>query len=291
MNPLNLPGPAFLIFYATLASAVLLALFLARRISEAGQLPVLNDKDPFLLACLRGGPREVVRVATVGLIDRGLLKMTDTAVTAASGGRAQFGDTRVERDVMHHFRNSAAFATVFDGQAVISAGAYETTLSRLRLIPDDDITRFRQTCRIIALAVLLAVGCTKLVMAWTQGRSTVWFLIGLMVVSVIAAWKLSSGYRTVTGDRYLASIRSLFTGLRDRASSLRPGSGTRELLWLTALFGVAAIPVSTYPFAKYFKRSGNSGSSCSGGSCGSSSGGSSCGGGGGGCGGCGGGGD
>lgn len=288
MNPLNLPGPEFLIFYATLACAVLLALFITRRVNESGPLPAVNDKDPFLLACLRDGPREVVRVAMVGLIDRGLLKVTGSTVTAVSGG-TEFGQAAIEREIIKHFRTPAAFITAFDARGVESAAAaYETKLRRLRLLPDEEVTRMRRTCLSIAVAVLLGVGAAKLWVAWLHGRSNVWLLIILMGFAVVMAWHLSGGHRTILGDRYLVSVRGLFSGLRKRAQSLRPERDYRDLLWLTALFGVAAAPAEAYPFAKYFTPE-KKGSSCNSGTGCGSSGGSSCGGGGGGCGGCGGG--
>jgi len=141
-----------------------------------------------------------------------------------------------------------------------------------------------------AVAVLIAVGGIKLLIAREAGRSNVGFLILLMAGSIIAVWKVSRPYRTPIGDAFLASVRSMFDGLRDRVSSLRPGSGSRELLWLTSLFGVSALPAAAFPFAQHFRKKTDSASGC-GSSCGSGGdgggGGGGCGGGGGGCGGCG----
>src|SRR5688500_12145161 len=75
MNPLALPGPQFLLFYALFALAVLLVLYFGRRTLEKGPLPTIGLKEPYLLACLSGGPAEVIRVASIGLVDRGLLTL------------------------------------------------------------------------------------------------------------------------------------------------------------------------------------------------------------------------
>src|SRR5262249_15656495 len=110
------------------------------------------------------------------------------------------------------------------------------------------------------------------------------FLILLMLLALFVVWRSGNPYRARAGDDVLAGIRSMFSGLRRRAASLRPGSGSREVLWLTALFGVAGAPAGAFPFIGDFRDRTASGSSCgSSGGCGSGG----CGGGGGGCGGCG----
>src|SRR5262249_41860319 len=74
MHPFDLPGPQFLVFYVVFAAVVIAAFYFGRRRYESGPLPPTNPTDPLLFACLRGGPKEVVRVAMLGLLDRGLLK-------------------------------------------------------------------------------------------------------------------------------------------------------------------------------------------------------------------------
>jgi uncharacterized protein (TIGR04222 family) len=81
MFPFNLPGPQFLFFYALFAFTVIAAFYFVRRHYESGPPPSLDLVDPFLFACLRGGPKEVLSVAVLGLIDRDLLKVTGRTVT------------------------------------------------------------------------------------------------------------------------------------------------------------------------------------------------------------------
>ena len=74
LNPFNLHGPAFLAFYIGRMVITLWALKRWLRVFEgrAGTPPPRFD-DPYLIAYLRGGVEEAARVATVSLIDRGLL--------------------------------------------------------------------------------------------------------------------------------------------------------------------------------------------------------------------------
>src|SRR5262249_33644878 len=80
MFPLDLPGPQFLVFYGLFAVAVIAVLHFTRQRRESLPLPRIDPQDPYLFACLRGGPREVACIATLALIDRGLLQISGRMV-------------------------------------------------------------------------------------------------------------------------------------------------------------------------------------------------------------------
>ena len=284
MFPFNLPGPQFLVFYALFAVAVIAGFFFVRRRGEEGTLPPGGANDPLLLACLRGGPSEVIRIATLGLIDRGLLTVSGRTITRSA--KPEEVDRRVEKEILKRSEQGADIELILLRSAAqrVAKEDYEDQLIRLRLIPDSEQVKRRIQLIVLALAILLGVGGIKLLIALQAGRSNVGFLIGMMVVATIVLVSYARPYRTALGDSYLESIRSMFNGLRERASTIRPGSGSRELLWLTALLGTAMLPTAAFPFVQeLWPRSSSGGVS---GGCGSSSGGG-CGGGGGGCGGCG----
>jgi uncharacterized protein (TIGR04222 family) len=289
MFPFNLPGPEFLAFYVVFAIAVIAAFYAGRSRYEAGPLPPAELKDPLLFACLRGGPKEVVRVATLGLIDRGLLRTADRTVTRAPEAVPSLVRRRIDKEVLGYFAQPADVDAVLQRPSVLRVAEeeYEDQLRRFGLVPDEGMLWMRFLFWIATLAALLAVGVTKLVVAYRTGHGNVLFLVVLMAIAVFVATKIRSPYRSAVGSSYLANIRSMFEDLRERASSIRPGSGSRELLWLTALFGVASLPATAFPFIRHLWPAPSPTSSSSGGSsCGSS--GSGCGGGGGGgCGGCG----
>jgi hypothetical protein len=62
MNPFDLPGPEFLVFYIVLAALTLAALVLHRRAAESAGSPVTLS-HPYQVAYLRGGWREALSVA------------------------------------------------------------------------------------------------------------------------------------------------------------------------------------------------------------------------------------
>ena len=293
MFPFDLPGPQFLVFYALFAVAVLAALHFGRRHLESGPPPSLDLKDPMLFACLRGGPRETLSIATLGLIDRGLLHATGRTITPSSEAKPELVGRRLEKELLNYFKRAGAteMRSALNDAALLRVASeeYEERLRRHQLVPDPAMLWTRFLLLIAALAALLGVGAIKLAVALSAGRSNVGFLIVMMAVAAFVAFKIRGPYRAALGDSYLASIRDMFTGLRERASSIRPGDGSRELLWLTALFGIAVLPTSAFPFVPQLwpspaaaSSSGYSPSCGSGGSSGCGGGG-----GGGGCGGCG----
>ncbi len=297
VNPFDLRGPEFLVFYGCLGAAVTVLVFLMRRAGERGDPP--HPLSDYLdIAFLRGGAGEAIRVAILTLVDRGMLTLSgDDAVEA---GR-QDGVGRVTKPTERAILARAAVATkaqelIGDANLTETATAdCEPTLVRRGLLPSPDQKAVRTRLWLAAGAALAAVAAIKIAIAISRGRSNVGFLVLLGFAFLIATFVATHPRRTPAGNALVGDLRTLFGGLKDRAGSLRPQSGGTDLALLVAVFGVdAALPV--YPEAKKLfpqagaSDSGGSSDSSSDSSSGSSSGsscGSSCGGGGGGCGGCG----
>jgi hypothetical protein len=176
-----------------------------------------------------------------------------------------------------------------DGGLAAATGDYREMLIRLGLVPSEAEVSARRRRLWVALAILVGVAGTKLVVALSRGRSNVGFLIILAAIACVVAVKIHNPLRTPAGDQLLADLRNLFARLKSRAHTLRPGGETSEVALLSAVFGVGALSPILFPYAKQlFPRATSSNPSLYGSTCGSSCGGG--GGGGGGCGGCGGGG-
>jgi uncharacterized protein (TIGR04222 family) len=287
-NPFDLPGPQFLIFYVVLGVFTISILWLARQASEAADAPRIDYSDPYLLAYLRGGAAEVIRVATVSLIDRGLLQMTDDQLVDVNQSAVNIVRRPIEKALLQHFRFRAKASSAFTSPAILSTcEEYRDALQRLGLIPDESISRARLWRLCVAVVLLSGVAALKILIALQRGRTNIFFLVLLVVFFVFIAIRVHNPLRTRRGDALLADLRSLFSSLKARAAMLRPGGETADAALLMAIFGLEALPAVSFPYAKQLqpKSSASSTSSC-GSACGSSCG-SSCGGGGG-CGGCGG---
>lgn len=286
MNPLDLPGPQFLLFYAVLATVTVLAAALTTRVAESGAPPRVNLSDPYSIAFLRGGKHEALRIATVSLIDRGLLTVQGDKLVTAPGVAPDLAERAIERALLEKFTVPAsATAIVNDRRLEHACADYEHSLSRLGLLPSPDDREARRRRFLMALLVLVGVASLKIIMALVRGHSHVGFLIIMAGIAVVLAYKVTYRWRTRRGNAFLADVRTLFAGLKDRRARIVPGGATSEATLLAAVYGLDMLPADAFSYVKTLYPKAVS-SSC-GSSCGTACG-SSCGGGdGGGCGGCG----
>lgn len=312
MNPFDFRGPEFLVFYTLLGAATLWLAWSLRRARETGSSRRTLLHDYLQIAYLRGGHNEALRVATMNLINRGLIEVVDgdTLRTADAAAVPPAAKTS-ERGILEKFRTASTAASIFSDFELGAAAAADCRpdLMRLGLLPDDEATAARTRLLRVALLVLLGVAGTKIVVALARGRTNILFLILEAIVFCVLVYKVMYPFRTRAGDALLDELRTLFAGLRDRAGSLTLGAAAQDVALLAAVFGTSALPPA-FASDRLFRRAqagAASNSSSCGAACGSTTGswsggdssggsdsgssdgggGGGCGGGGGGCGGCG----
>ena len=298
MNPFDLPGPQFLALYAMLGIVVVGALYYFKQQAEAGEPGRLPVSDPYVIAYLRGGAAEAVRLGVAVLVDRKLLAIgRGDTVSLREGVTPMHGSNDLERAILEqctteqHPRDLAVSHRLQE----VARRSYEPMLRQMNLLAGPEVRGAPGANVAIAIVVLVVVAAIKLAIGLSRNRP-VSFLVISAVVFVVLTMVVTRGRRTVRGDRMLGDLTSLFDALRERAGELRPYTSTSELALLMAVFGFNAVPEMAFPFAACLQAGATTASSCgssrirvagssSGSSCGG--GGSSCGGGGGGCGGCG----
>ena len=306
MNPFDLRGPEFLLFYFIFSATVLIILVLLRQRDERRDARKPPLDDPYLVASLRGGESEVLRVAVLSLIDRGLLTLKSSGkpslFSADAENRLEVKDPAaidtvkrpIEKRVLEAFKTAQPISTTMDSLIGCSACLdYTLDLEKLGLLPGPDIRDARQRRLRIALAVLVGVAGLKIIIALSRGRTNILFLILLASLAAFVTLRIGNPFRTARGEEFLEDVKSLFGTLRLRADSLRPGGATTDLVWLASAFGLAAVSPILFPHVSALlprrpqREAGwGSSTSCGSGGCG----GGGCGGGGcggGGCGGCG----
>ena len=299
-NPFDLRGPEFLVFYVVLGVVVTTVVMWLRYRGEPQQAGTAPLTDYLKIAYLRGGSAEAIRVASLALMDRGLLELVDAhhIKTAAAGLPA--GLQRTEERLLEACREPLRASSLLDDTALNLAATAECEpqLVRAGLLPDEQLKRAWTGLRTMALLFLGSVAALKIVIALSRGRTNVALLIVLSVVFGGIIYLVTNPSRTAAGDAMLADLRTLFAAVKARAGirSYTHGPGGHELALLAAVFGATSLPTVAVPMERLFRkpqrRSESSCGSVAGSSCGSSGGsscGSSCGGGGcgGGCGGCG----
>ena len=301
MNPFDLAGPPFLLFFIVLSVAVIAALRATLRSLEGTApfaKPVLLD-DPYAIAMLRGGQAEATRVATVSLVDRGLLKAKPHGLVGSTPNAVAYAQRPIERAILTAFNNSdSAINILKTAPAAVTAAceAYKAELKKLGLLASSANTFSRLMPFAIALVLIEGTAIVKIQVALARGHHNIGFLIPLAVIALIVLLVSILKPRTAYGDLVLSQHRARFETLKLRATKVKPGGATNEAALLAALWGLAVLPTTGFPYVKdlYPKAAKTTSDSWSGGGCGGGcsggGGGSGCGGGGcgGGCGGCGG---
>lgn len=211
MNPFRLHGVEFLFFYIAFALVVTLALrALIRAREKIPSLPPPRLDDPYLIAHLRAGPDEALRVATLSLADRNLL--------AADGGTLQQQDPRgvdlvkreIEKAVLHGYRRPGkADAVLKDRAALQACRHYQELLERHGLVAGAAAFAARAPAVAIALALVLGAAAVKIVLALSQGRHNIGFLIALAAIFGFVNYRIWRSRRTSAGDAALADLAKI----------------------------------------------------------------------------------
>ncbi|MDX2029882.1 MAG: TIGR04222 domain-containing membrane protein [Blastocatellia bacterium] len=294
MNPFELVGPDFLAFYFGLSLVVILTVWMVRRGAESGPAPKIDLSNPYLIAYLRGGENEALRLGVVSLVDRGLLMADGAMLARAERTTSRDGQNRIEQELLKKFGTRSEAASIFkDANLKAACLEYRQQLEKLGLLPDEQ-ARTARWMRFGLGALLLGGTAAMKVSVGLSRERPVAFLVILGALALAAMAVASFPRLTPRGRAMLADAQTMYAGLRDQASLQQQPAGAGQMMMLAAVFGVAALAPTEYAFARtLFPQASSSG--C-GSSCGASSssscssggdgGGSGCGGGGG-CGGCG----
>ncbi len=246
-NVFDWAGPDFLKFYALFAATVLVLQYLVGRVPR-GEARAPDLSDPYLIACLRGGERETLRVATVALVDRGLLRVDGDRIAAAPGIDERASRVAVERALLRHFstpRKTGSLVLATEAKAaceeyarrLVDTGTWTSRESRAR----------RELACWVASALLVVVAAVKLVVALSRGRTNVGFLFGLALIATLLSVSIGRHAGVDRSRQWLRGLRTMLTELPARAKGLAPGGATAELSLLAAVFGLEFVPLSLFP--------------------------------------------
>lgn len=315
-NPLfTMAGPPFLFLYATLW---LFAFWLCRRSrrsrDQSGELPSLqvpSDPDPYKIAYLRGGAPEVIRLATLDLMDRGSLteqrKWFSGMKLVATDAKMPGTDEPILRELAEFYRSPQPPTQIFKtklNSVSEKSEAWDKWIEKESLRIDQDQVSMHGTVVRSCVVGLLIIGALKLITALWTGHDNIVILIFMMIGGpLILMMSTSLPKFSARGRRFIEDLQTAFAPFRQVPASYTRGDLRGSVNALTSpstdlalpviamgIFGITALQGSPFnSLYGVYAQAASNGSSC--GSCGSSDGGGDGGGGGcgGGCGGCGGG--
>jgi uncharacterized protein (TIGR04222 family) len=252
-----------------------------------------NFGDPYLIAYLRGGSAEAVRLCIFSLIDRGLLKIELDLIKTTSNLEKGFARRDLEAHILLMCNLSCEASKIIDlvkssapcekiKSDLISMGLFYGSVDKVK----------KRKYQVFGATLLLSTTIYKITLALQRGKSNVQFLIIISAAALFALAHFTSRERNGFGDENLKSLKNLFESLKNRARELLPNQRSNEATLVAAIYGLNILAPEKFSYLKKIfpqsQKNNNSSNSSCGSSCGSSSGsscGSSCGGG---CGGCGG---
>jgi len=292
LNPFDWFGPEFLVFYIVFSAITILIVWTFRRQTEDGEpgqeeeLAKQIAKDPYQIAYLRGGRLEVLRVAVVSLLERGLLNADGENLLAQDANGAAKVRRPLDKAILTKFAEAGRGQEVCTDKIVrAEADAVGVPLKKMGLMPDASVCIRRGILLLSAIGLLGLTAVVKIIIALSRGHTNIIFLIILAVVDVVVLLPVIMRPRTTLGSRTYRYLQNFFASLQTRRESFELSCTTSELTFLAAVFGIAALPSAFSGMVKTLKIHPPGQSGAASGGCGAS-----CGSGGGGCGGCGGGG-
>ena len=312
MNPFDLNGPNFLVFYTVCGAVVCFVLYLLR-LQEPQTPDGAVPDDPQTIAYLRGGATEALRITAVTLLEQGALVLgpNDTLRTDPSHTLPRDASA-IDRLVCEHFRTEESARSLFENEslALRVTAHLARPLEEAGLLPDDELRVARWSRLLTAVAALGTLAAIKIALALQRGHTNVGFLLIEAAIFGLVACRLTVRHRTPAGNRALDYLKHTFEETRHRTKPLEHPDA-QDIAIVAAVFGLAALPAASYANVEDLRRrqdsdgwvgggesgiwsSGGDGGSGGGDGGGSDGGGSGDGGGGGGgcgagCGGCGGG--
>ena len=252
MNPFDLRGPEFLLFYGAFGGVLLLLHVLVRRWLEGGPPGKVDLSDPYLIALLRGDRDEAVRVALVNLVERGVV-VPGAPHWEVAPGAEQAAHHPLERAIVAYLRPGAAPEVAsIRLQATAVLDDLEHELERRDLVAGGSRRAARALRTAAVVMALGGVAVGKIAVALQRGRHNVFFLVVMAAVALFAAVKLRGGRLTGRGKRLVRDLQRLMGLARERLAQMggwANGETRHEVPMLAAVFGLAALPVAVFPHA------------------------------------------
>src|SRR5262245_27194394 len=156
MNPFNLSGPEFLVFYILSSAVVLVVAWHFRQQAESAPPPRMDLSDPYLIACLRGGEAEALRLGVLALIDRGLLIADNAWIGRAAHATQEDTHNAVEAAVLRAVGTRTPVDSILNDVSLKEeCRPYREKLEAEGLLPDES-TKSQRRRRFLLASMALA---------------------------------------------------------------------------------------------------------------------------------------
>ena len=298
----NMEGPTFLALYAAVILSTLLLAYSFIRSSPAGDKVdpmVPAHPNPYEMAYLRGGDREIAKLVLIELAKRGYIK--EKGDSTSKGGKAYLrklaGHPAVHelsaphRAILDLVKEDEPVGQLIGNPELLAAVEDLKGEFLPRLQGEGMLVESSKRAKVLlgSAIVVIGLGGYKLAVALGKGKFNVGFLILFCVVAMFALWVVVSPRLTGRGRKYFRATQEAYRPATSDVVLDSSAAVSNDMLLHVGLFGApilfgtGASAYATMLGLDPARRYGDSG--CGSGCGGSSGGGDGCGGG---CGGCGG---
>ncbi len=225
LNPITeLAAVEFLVFYATLiAATALLCRWWSRLGDTTASLPVPrvpSPADPYEIAYLRGGEREVMKAVIAGLDQRGYVRLDSDAGTTFQQAPDPPDAEKLralERSVFDWFaqpRTTGEVHSELPGNLLSHCLPYEEKFQQEQLLTSDEAGDSAKLACPAGTAVIVVVGALRAWVGLASGMP-IGFLLDMGLIGCIVLWECCEAPRlSDRGRRYLEGLSRSLTWLK-----------------------------------------------------------------------------
>jgi uncharacterized protein (TIGR04222 family) len=253
----TMPGPQFLLLYAcVIALTLFVCRLLLRRADSTAALPpplVPSEPDPYEIAYLRGGERELTRFVICEMIVRGSLAISDgkqQLIQRAPDHPNSARLTSAERTLFEWFSEPRSVREAFrelPARLELRCEPYRQRLQSEHLLAPPDAQAAAWRARLVGATVTVGLGGSKLLAALGANHHNVGLLVAMMVASPVILGGVCPVPRLSTrGRAYLDSLRVAYGPLKEQALTRSSGEAEPAMLLLVGLFGVGVLKGTAY---------------------------------------------
>lgn len=250
LNPFELNGPEFLLFYLLFGLLVVFWLnYAINQFDSSYPAPTaLFASDPYRIAWLRAGASEALEIATLSLVDRGVLKEDNGKLQLERRFSATPMRRPIEQFIVNHFarqtRPQPPLHVFWSPPELLEI---KHSLQQHGLMRSPALLAKRIPLAVLAWALLLGASGLRLTLSAQHGHGNIAFLIILTLLFAVYSLLLMLK-QTRRSKTYLKELESQFQRLKQRADSIPAGGDSNEMALLAALFGVSMLPLATFPW-------------------------------------------
>jgi uncharacterized protein (TIGR04222 family) len=262
----DMPGPVFLGFYALTIVATLYLCWILKHLADYSRflpLPSVPEQpDPYELAYLRNGEKEVARLAVFSLIQQGLLKIgpkSEQRVQQASTGISSASQLcPMERCVFDWFAQPRRKLEVASNElpSLVKpfCAGYQRHLEEERLLTSSGMKSATHFILLLGVLIVVGLGGYKGYITLMKGYQNVRYFVLMSITAIlmlIPVCKVPHPRLSARGRKYLDQLQIAFGPLKDQITTKGTKvDGNRAYLLTIGLFGTSILLLT--PYADYY---------------------------------------